>query len=87
MSFSSASGHVRRGTSGAEVSSRPDTPTGDGAYLTDGRTLFRVAAPLHWTEGHEFALLEDCTTLEVFAFTADELWDAALKALPTRRGE
>ena len=57
-----------------------------GAYLTDGHTLYRVVAPLHWAERQEFALLEDCATLDVFACTADELWETALRVVVPELG-
>jgi hypothetical protein len=57
-------------------------------YLTDGRTLYRVVAPLRSRERHDFALLEDCATLEVFAFTAELLSVAALTAvIPAGNGK
>jgi hypothetical protein len=51
----------------------PGSPHGDGAYLTDGRRLFRVVAPLRSLERPDMAILEDCKTLNLVAFTADEL--------------
>ena len=49
-----------------------------GAYVTDGRVLFRVVSPLSrpWRQG--IALLEDCRTLGIGAYTAEELWHMAL---------
>lgn len=45
----------------------------DGAYLTDGRRLFRVVARLH-AEPRAVAVLEDCFTLELGRYTPLELW-------------
>jgi hypothetical protein len=56
----------------------PASPRDDGAYLTDGRRLFRVVAPLHTLERRDVAILEDCSTLNVNAFTADELYSMRL---------
>jgi hypothetical protein len=44
-----------------------------GAYLTDGSRLFRVIDRLHPPDGDR-ATLEDCSTLEVATYSADELW-------------
>jgi hypothetical protein len=50
-----------------------------GAYVTDGRALFRVVSPLSrpWRQG--IAVLEDCRTLAIGAYTAEELWHMALR--------
>jgi hypothetical protein len=45
----------------------------DGAYLTDGGRLFRVVAPLRSLDRPDLAILEDCKTLSLVSFTADEL--------------
>jgi hypothetical protein len=51
----------------------PASPREDGAYLTDGRRLFRVVWPLCSLKRPDMAILEDCKTLALTAFTADEL--------------
>jgi hypothetical protein len=53
--------------------SLPASPRDDGAYLTDGQRLFRVVWPLCSLERGELAILEDCKTLCLTAFTANEL--------------
>jgi len=60
---------------------RAHEPDEAGVYLSDGRALYRVVAPLQWAEHCKFALLEDCVTLEVFACTADQLFEAALEVV------
>jgi hypothetical protein len=51
----------------------PASPRGDGTYLTDGRRLFRVVAPLRSLDRPDLAILEDCKTLNLAAFTAEEM--------------
>ena len=48
-----------------------------GAYLTDGRRLFRVVEQLDPTLDRP-ALLEDCLTLELQAYGPGDLWDLRL---------
>jgi hypothetical protein len=48
-------------------------PQDDGAYLTDGRCLFRVVWPLCSPTHPDMAILEDCKTLCLTGFTATEL--------------
>ena len=45
-----------------------------GAYVTDGRRLFRVVSPLAAPPDAQSADLEDCKTLEVDSYSASELW-------------
>lgn len=49
------------------------SPRDDGAYLTDGQRLFRVVWPLCSLERPDMAILEDCNTLCLAAFTSGEL--------------
>jgi hypothetical protein len=58
-------------------------PAGD-SYLTDGQRLFRVVTQLPPRHGSPFALIEDCHTLEVRAFSPDELYEMGLR--PVRAG-
>lgn len=51
------------------------------AYLTDGRRLFRVVSPLDPRQSHPSALLEDCRTLAVDPYSADELYGMGLRAV------
>ena len=44
-----------------------------GAYITDGRRLFRVVSQFVPEAGQVFASLEDCMTLEVRAYSPHEL--------------
>lgn len=55
------------------LASMPASPRDDGAYLTDGQRLFRVVWPLCSLERRELAILEDCKTLCLTAFSANEL--------------
>ena len=48
-------------------------PCDDGAYLTDGERLFRVVWPLCSLQRPDMAILEDCKTLSLTAFTSREL--------------
>jgi hypothetical protein len=50
------------------------------SYLTDGRRLFRVIAQFAARGERKTASLEDCLTLEVQAYSANEL--AAMKLRP-----
>jgi hypothetical protein len=70
----------------SESSARPGigSAAGTGTYLRHGPALYRVVAPLDWVNRHALALLEDCATLEVIAFTADEL--SALAMTPVIPG-
>jgi hypothetical protein len=60
------------------LATAPASPRNDGAYLTDGRRLFRVVWPLCSLKRPDMAILEDCRTLDLTAFTSDELSAAAL---------
>ena len=64
-------GHVKRSPS--SVATRSASPRDDGAYLTDGRRLFRVVWPLCSLQRPDMAILEDCEALCLTAFTSDEL--------------
>lgn len=55
-------------------------------YLTDGRSLFRVLAPLRWCDGHARAELEDCLTLTARSYSAAELWSMRLSVVERRTG-
>lgn len=54
-----------------------------GAYLTDGRRLFRVVSQFAPAGEDAFASLEDCRTLRVQAYAPGEL--QAMKLKPIRR--
>jgi hypothetical protein len=64
---------VRPGTSRCGVATGSASPRDDGAYLTDGCRLFRVVWPLCSLERPDMAILEDCETLCLTAFTSGEL--------------
>ena len=49
------------------------SPCDDGGYLTDGQRLFRVVWPLCTLQRPDMAILEDCGTLCLTAFTSNEL--------------
>jgi hypothetical protein len=48
------------------------------SYLTDGERLFRVVSPPDPGDAEGYASLEDCLTLEVAAFSSDELFEMDL---------
>ncbi len=56
------------------------SPHEDGAYLTDGRRLFRVVWPLCSLQRPDMAILEDCRTLCLTAFTSNDL--SAMRLTP-----
>ena len=56
-----------------------------GSYLTDSRRLFRVASGFGGGGSDAFASLEDCLTLEVAAYSRDELFGMGLR--PVRTGD
>ena len=66
-------------SSGIPASLRRERSWTAGAYVTDGHGLFRVVSPLSrpWRRG--IAVLEDCRTLAIGAYTAEELWHMALR--------
>lgn len=49
------------------------------AYLTDGFRLFRVISGFSYPPENSRAALEDCATLEVSSYSADELWSMGLR--------
>jgi hypothetical protein len=51
------------------------------AYLTDGRRLFRVVSGFAYPPEDSLAALEDCATLDVSSYTADELWEMELRVV------
>ncbi len=53
-------------------------------YLTDGSRLFRVVAAFDNHPAREFAVLEDCLTLEVDTYTQADLASMALSAVSRR---
>lgn len=54
-----------------------------GAYLTDGRTLFRVISQFTTAGDDAFASLEDCVTLDVKAYAPGELAGMSLRHVQT----
>ncbi len=58
-----------------------------GAYLTDGVDLYRVVRPLDDPPGAETADLENCWTLTVHTYTADEVWRMRLRLVRLPDGE
>ena len=53
-----------------------------GPYFTDDVRLFRVAAVVSGSNGPKFLQLEDCRTLQVSDYTAEEV--ALLELVPVR---
>ena len=66
---------------------RPAEPAGftPGDYLTDGERLLRVVSRFDPGAEHKFAMLEDCLTLEVHAYTPDLLATMALRRVSRGR--
>ncbi len=58
---------------------RVGEPLVKDTYLTDGRSLFRVVSPIDPRLTNPVALLEDCRTLAVDPYTADELFGMGLR--------
>lgn len=56
-----------------------------GDYLTDGERLLRVVSRFDPRAEHKFAVLEDCLTLEIDAYTTDALAAMALRPVSRRR--
>lgn len=54
-----------------------------GAYLTDGTSLYRVVEPLFWHVEAAGALLENCRTLKVAEYTPEQLWGMSLRLVRT----
>ena len=52
-------------------------------YLTDGPHLYRVLRGFSEPVEDSFALLEDCRTLDAYAFEPDELWGMHLQIVRT----
>lgn len=50
-----------------------------GAYVTDGRRLYRVVSQFTPQAARVFAALEDCRTLEVRPYSPDELYAMRLR--------
>ena len=51
----------------------------EGAYVTDGRRLFRVVLRLDPLRGATTAVLEDCLTLELRSYAAADLWEMRVR--------
>ena len=51
----------------------------EGAYVTDGRRLFRVVQRLDPLRGAAAAVLEDCLTLELRSYGAADLWEMGVR--------
>jgi len=64
---------IKSKASVATVATTSASPREDGAYLTDGQRLFRVVCPLCSRNRPDMAILEDCGTLCLTAFTSSEL--------------
>lgn len=54
----------------------------DGAYLTDGKTLFRIERTIvDGPQGELFVELEDCATLELIFCSARSIAELGLRAV------
>jgi hypothetical protein len=51
----------------------------EGAYVTDGRRLFRVVLRVDPLRGAAAAVLEDCLTLELRSYAAADLWELRVR--------
>jgi hypothetical protein len=56
-----------------------------GDYLTDGRRLLRIVSRFDSRAEHIVAVLEDCLTLEIDAYTPDALATMALRRVSQHR--
>ena len=56
-----------------------------GAYLTDGRNLYRVIATCVGAGDEQNAELEDCLTLTTDLYSPDELWMMELRLVQPDR--
>lgn len=59
----------------------PGEPPRFGSYVTDGRRLFRVVSQFATAGENVFASLEDCSTLEVQAYSPGELCAMGLRPI------
>lgn len=76
----------REGTARSPKSARGGLP--DGAYLTDGKTLFRVERTLvDGPQGELFVELEDCATLELIFCSARSIGELELRTVKPRARE
>jgi hypothetical protein len=66
-------------SSGVPASLARERSWREGDYLTDRKRLYRVLSPLSrpWRRG--IAVLEDCRTLTIGVYRAEELWHMALR--------
>jgi hypothetical protein len=66
-------------SSGVPASLARERSWRSGDYLTDRKRLYRVLSPLSrpWRRG--IAVLEDCRTLTIGAYRAEDLWHMALR--------
>ena len=60
---------------------QPDPGLHEGAYVTDGRRLFRVVQPINPPRAVASAVLEDCMTLDAQAFTPRQLAEMGLRTV------
>ncbi|MGB0095315.1 MAG: hypothetical protein WBP81_22600 [Solirubrobacteraceae bacterium] len=51
----------------------------EGAYVTDGRRLFRVVRRLDPLRGAATAVLEDCLMLDLRSHAAADLWEMRVR--------
>ena len=74
-------GSLFRLSSGVPASLSRERSWEAGDYVTDGLALFRVVSPLSRPWRHGIAVLENCRTLAIGAYTAEELWHMALETV------
>lgn len=60
------------------------TPIITDSYLTDGRRLLRVVSRLGEGPEDAYAAVEDCLTLEISPYSADELAAMGLRRVQAR---
>ena len=74
-------------SSGVPASLARERSWKSGDYLTDRKTLYRVLSPLSrpWRRG--IAILENCHTLTIGAYRAEELWHMALRRVDFDGGD
>jgi hypothetical protein len=59
----------------------PDPGLDEGAYVTDGKRLFRVVQPINPPRAVRSAVLEDCMTLDLHSYAATTLWEMGLRVV------
>jgi hypothetical protein len=68
-------------TRSSAASTERDPGPDEGAYVTDGKRLFRVVQPINPPRAVRSAALEDCMTLDLHSYAATTLWEMGLRVV------